>query len=343
MKDNLPTHRSITPWYWLLAGLFLLWILFVLASFYVVQNAFARPIVNYLPQMKWLVPAFSLSSVADTLLNIIIALWICFIALGTGRLILRLIISDPPSDLDQVVFGIGLGYGGLGFLVLALGLLGLLDRWLLLSLATGLTLVTLRSSLRFMRSLRLPKMSILVGLFLVLSFGLALSLALLPPSSWDGLFYHLKGPQLYLEAGRIYPGIDIPHLNFPALMEMNFMLGIALRNDVVAVLINYSFALLLVGLVYLIARELFRVKNAWWAVLFLLATSFVLSLSSWAYNDLALAFYEVSALYALLNWRRKRMTVLYRNISDDKIINASEKYYGWLILGGLVSWTQYGL
>ena len=56
---------------------------------------------------------------------------------------------------------------------------------------------------------------------------LALTLALLPPTSWDGLFYHLTGPKLYLQQGAIRPGPDIPHLNFPSLMEMNFLLAMA--------------------------------------------------------------------------------------------------------------------
>jgi 4-amino-4-deoxy-L-arabinose transferase-like glycosyltransferase len=131
---------------------------------------------------------------------------------------------------------------------------------------------------------------------------MALTIALLPPTDWDGLFYHLTGPKIHLAAGRIAPGIDIPHLNFPSLMEMLFMLGMAVRGDITAKLLHFGFSLLLAALVYLTAKRHLGLKNGWPAVLFLFSMPMVLTLSGWAYNDLALAFYQMAALYALLNW-----------------------------------------
>ena len=66
----------------------------------------------------------------------------------------------------------------------------------------------------------------------------ALLVALLPPTDWDGLFYHLTGPKLYLQAGQIVGGIDIPHLNFPSLMEMLFTWAMLLRSDIAAKLLH---------------------------------------------------------------------------------------------------------
>ncbi|MCA9947410.1 MAG: glycosyltransferase family 39 protein, partial [Anaerolineales bacterium] len=198
--------------------------------------------------------------------------------------------------------------------------------------------------------LNLPTRGITIYLLIVL--GLALILALLPPTDWDGLFYHLKGPKLYLAAGRIVGGIDIPHLSFPALFEMLFTLAMGLRGDIAAKLLHFSFIPWLMALVYLISTGFFATEacpehgrrnteekekssqisapsvankqNGWTAVLVLISMPMVLNLGAQAYNDLPLAFYQVAALVALLRWRQNEQT-------------------GWLILSGTFAGLSMGL
>lgn len=181
-------------------------------------------------------------------------------------------------------------------------------------------------------------------LYLLIVLGLALIIALLPPTSWDALFYHLKGPKLYLTAGRIVGGIDIPHLSFPALFEMLFTLAMAVRGDVAAKLLHFSFISWLMALVAMLSQNWFLAtdytegkekttsqssvssvaKNGWTAVLVLISMPMVLNLGAQAYNDLPLAFYQVAALAALLRWREKEQS-------------------GWLILSGLLCGLAMGL
>jgi hypothetical protein len=66
------------------------------------------------------------------------------------------------------------------------------------------------------------------------------------------------------------------------------------------------FALLLGGLVYLLARRHVGERLGWGAAVALYATPMVGVLAGWAYNDLALAFYQVAALYAALNGLERR-------------------------------------
>jgi 4-amino-4-deoxy-L-arabinose transferase-like glycosyltransferase len=75
-----------------------------------------------------------------------------------------------------------------------------------------------------------------------------------------------------------------------------------IRGDVSARLLHLIFALFLGGVVYLLARRALKVKNAWLSLLFLFSTPLVLVLAAWAYNDLALAFYTVAALFAFVRW-----------------------------------------
>ena len=296
-----------TPWFqWAVTVLFLAWLFYALSAYYVVQKPFSVPQLFGLAGTVatwWRFP-FSWTAVGRSLLDIAFALWIAWVALGVGLVGLKWLQLPLESTLARFLYGLGLGWGALGLFVLFLGLLGLVSSAVFYSLMLLLTAVTLLPVLRFLPQIRPSRPTKLVTLYLCLTIGMALIVALLPPTSWDGLFYHLKGPKLYLEAGRIIGGIDIPHLNFPSLLEMLFMLGMGLRGDVTAALLHFGFHGLLAGLVYLIARDLLPVPRPGTAVLILYSIPMILNLGVEAYNDLALAFYQIAALVALYKWQQ---------------------------------------
>ena len=103
-----------------------------------------------------------------------------------------------------------------------------------------------------------------------------------------------------MQHGGIRSGIDIPHLNFPSLMEMLYAWAMLLRGDVAAKLLHALFGLLLAALVYLTTRRFLTPKAAWRAVAVLGSMPMVSTLAGWAYNDLALAFFQLASLYAFL-------------------------------------------
>ncbi len=307
--------------HWLLIALFILWLFFSIASYFVVYKPITPELSATLAAQPPL--AFSVAALGRSLLDLLTALWIAFFALGLGLPIWRWLgVAEQRSKgareqgsrsvtLVPLLFSWGLGFGALGLLVLGLGLIGWLQTAVLLPTAIALTLLTLWEIWRLgirdwkLASLQSLISNKLIALFLLLTLGMALTLALLPPTDWDGLFYHLKGPQLYLAAGAIRPGIDLSHLHFPALFEMLYTLAMALRGDVSAQLLHFFFSLLLAGLVAVMARQLFGVRNGGiTAVLFLFATPMILLLGTWAYNDLPLAFYSVGALYAFIRWQK---------------------------------------
>ena len=308
-------------------ALFVIWLFYAASAYYVVQKPFSPVVIASLSAEtgSWLRFSFSGTAVLRTLLDLGTALWLTLIALGLGLWISGWLALSPLTKLEEALYGLGLGFGILGLLTLLLGLAGWLETAVFYAVVILGTLLALPKLLSFVKDLRpsLPK-SRLITLYLAIVLALGLALALLPPTSWDGLFYHLKGPKLYLAAGQIQPGIDIPHLNFPSLFEMLFMLAMVVRGDVAAKLIHYVFALMLGGLVYAITRRHLGVKNGWTAVVFLYAIPMILTLGSWAYNDLALGFYQVIALHTILYWQR----VENRN---------------WLILSGVFCGLSMGL
>ena len=274
------------------SGLFILWLFFVLASFFAVQKPFT---------------AANVLAIGRLWLDLLAAGWLGLIAVVLGAWLLSYLLPTGSSVLESLILGGGLGLGSLGLLNFGLGLAGLFRPVVAYGAAISLTLVLLPQLMRLYRRWRQWRPAnppnVLTGLYLGVVAVLTLPVALLPPTDWDGLFYHLTGPKLYLQAGHIAGGIDIPHLSFPSLMEMLFTWAILLRSDIAAKLLHTGFALLLAGLVYLIARRFFGRKPAWLAVLVFASMPMVSTLAGWAYNDLALAFYQLASLYAIINYQ----------------------------------------
>ncbi len=276
----------------LFAGLFVVWIFFTLGSFFTVQKPFS---------------AANALAIGQSLLNLLVAGWLMLVGLGLGSLLLQHFLPLDLSLAERFVFGTGLGLGAMGLLILGLGLIGLFQPLVAYGITVALSIIVVPQLRAFFRQLfrwrpvNLPNR--LTTLYLLLIGLFALLLALLPPTDWDGLFYHLTGPKLYLQAGRITGGFDVPHFNFPSLMEMLFAWAMLLRGDIAAKLLHTGFGLLLVGLVYLTTRRFLGQKAAWPAVVILAGMPMLGTLAAWAYNDLALAFYQLAAIYAIINYQ----------------------------------------
>lgn len=292
MSEN-HNHPTLS---WLLAVTFVvLWLVVAYASFYLVQKPFG--------------PEFA-AAVGDSILSTLLSLLIVLLGAALGRRLTRLVgISfDSPGEELALVTGVGLGV--LSFITLALGLVGLLYQWVFYVISAGFFLILFpdvvavcRAVLACRRVRRPPSPLIF---YLAITLGLSFLVALTPPIDWDGLFYHLTGPKLYIEQHRIVPGIDIPHLSFPSSMEMLYLYGMLLKDDVTAKLVHFWYALLLTGLVYRLARRHLSPKVAWPSVAIFASMPMIPVLASWAYNDIALAFYQLAAVYTLFNWFEDR-------------------------------------
>lgn len=324
---------------WLLSGLFILWVLAVLIGFYSVK------------EQKPFTPA-QLVGLINSLLDLLAAGWIGLLGLGLGHRLLRWLNLAESSKTsgkatalstgEILILGTGVGLGALGLLTLGLGLAGLFQRWLFIVLSIILTALLWPDWLALRRRLRQwppheDRPGRLVVLYVIVVGVYILATALLPPIDWDGLFYHLTAPKIFIQMGRIAPGIDVPHFNFPFLAEMLFAYGMLLRGDVAAKLIHALYGLLLTGLVYLTARRCLSRESAWPAVLALLSMPMIPTLAGWAYNDLALAFYQVAALYALL---RSEGAVLSSQNTQSQLSNPNLR---WLILCGIWAGLAMGL
>jgi hypothetical protein len=290
------THRTGRLVWALVASSSVAWIFVVYLAYYTVHKPLTVTVVLALADRA-----------AD------LAAWavLLFIATALGhRLLRRLSFASP---LEELIFAAGCGLGFVSLLVLALGLAGGLNRWLfyVVSLLACLVLLSdLRAIVRLLRSLRRPPsrslLDRLLVAYLLLTMCLALLACLTPPVAWDSQVYHLTGPKLFIERGKIVGDIDIPYLGFPSLLEMLFLAGMLLKSDIVAKLVHFTYALLTIGLLYSFARRYLLSATPWLAPAIYVSAPSIVVVSTWAYVDLGLAFYTFAALYAFVAWTKSR-------------------------------------
>lgn len=272
-----------------------LWLFFVHVTFYWVQKPLA--VQNAL-------------AVARSGRDLAVAVLIVGLAAALGRRTFRLLDRDFQSAPDALVYQTGLGLGLLAFATLLLGLIGLLYRGVFWGLTIALLILLFRDLRAIVSSLpglwKSWRLDRRLMVYLAITVFLALLVALTPPTDWDGLFYHLTGPKWHIAQHQILPGYDLPHLNFPGLMEMLFAYAMLLSSDVTAKLLHFVYALLLTGVTYRLARRHMAAHLGSGAVLILASMPMLPVLAGWAYNDLALAFYQMAALSALMDWLATR-------------------------------------
>ncbi len=296
---------------WLLTvGGVLLWLVVVLPAYYVVH----KPLHGELP-LPLPVTSFNLSRVVSAVLNLaadlaLLALTVVVAAAWGSRLGLWLR-ADLDPGLERWALGATLGLGLWGSLVLGLAVVGGLYRWLgyFLLLALGLAVLHppsairhLPSAIRHLHHKRVPWL----WLYITLIGLLALGTALLPPTGWDALVYHLQGPRLYVEAHRLVAAPENFYLNWPAQVEMLFTWGLLLKGDILAKLFHWAFWPLTAALLYLLAWRTVNAQVAEWAVALWASLPFVRELAGVAYADLGLTAFVLAAVYAFLRWTESR-------------------------------------
>jgi hypothetical protein len=233
--------------------------------------------------------------------------------------------------------GIGLGLQGLaGFLI---GMLGWTHPAWLIVLQLGLLLllwwrkalqvvwVDLRSMAAAWReSMATAPAWLKIAAAATLLFAFLLALA--PPSeAFDAMFYHLVGPQRFLNGIGMQPS-SVPHFWFPALPEGLFLWAQGLEVDRTTQLLHLTWAVLSVLVLWYWAGRVWQSKTAHATLMVLLSMPSLYLLASWAYTDFALTFYALTAIYAV-----------YKAFDLD----SSAPQTGWIVIAGLSSGMSMGV
>lgn len=271
-----------------------------------------------------------------------LALASTWVMLGAGRRVMRSCRSFLPrlaDPLERTVVELSIGVGLTMLLLFFMGALGLYNRSCTMALLIGLGIMSgdPRSLIRDLvsRARELSRQG--AGAFL--SFPILVGLmtffqALTPATSQDALVYHLAVPEIYIrEGGLVYvPGNF--YASFPQNVEMLFTLALLVGDSALA---NWFHWLLGVGAaagVAAVARRLAGGRGGLLAAAVFTTVPSVAVVSTWAYVDLGLVFFQMVAILAFLEWRRERRAV--RASQDAPGSRTGEKHHlGWLVLAGV--------
>ncbi len=252
----------------------LLWVTLVLAAYYWAH--------------KPLTPALA-RALGGAALDVASAAALFALAGGVGRAWLRRVDVRFWSTPERLAAEAVLGLGALALLTLGVGMVWLYT----LSVAALLGALALwarrdvrgwaREFAAWVRGARVQgRWARALAAYTLGMVALALPLALLPPTKWDVLTYHLVGPQKYLAEGRIYA---VPHnhfLGFPQLLEMLYTAQLALTAQLSGAAVLHwgvgALALMAVGgyaarrggqaAGWLAAALLLSAPSIWWELTF---------------------------------------------------------------------------
>ncbi len=315
--------RERRGWDIIAGGVFVLWVAGVVTTFYLVQEQ--RPLSPEQIHHGWrlLRGIGGASLIAGGSLS-----------MGVGGL--RLLHWRGLSPLHHLLLAATLGLGMLSVAMLAVGMAGGANMWgawgILLaawSVAPRRMLALAREAGRQLHRCWMSWPWSVRG-YILLTLGMAFLAALLPPTDWDGLFYHLTGPKLSLAEGRIgWLNRHTPQFNFPWLGESLYLLGMALSGDVTPKLLHWWSGLLITGWIVDFAHRHLGHRGSVWAVLLFTGMPMVSTLASWAYTDLFLTLFVVAE------------TALLAEATMDRATGGHATFFLAGLMGGLATGVKY--
>lgn len=243
-----------------------------------------------------------------------ISIAVVLISAAFGRKVLALLRVKTCAPIENFVFGIGIGFGVLAYVVLAAGLAGWLRSSVLVAIMAAMAAVSLREiggifrealdAIRTFARVRLSASGGLIGFSLVVLGALALIESLAPPSQldWDGLAYHLAVPKMYLSHHSIFYVPFISHSNFPFLTEMLYTVGLSFGSTAAAKLFHFWMYVASAAGIYSLCRRHFSPLTGVVGALLFMSAPVVFWEAGVAYTDITTGLYVALAVYALLNW-----------------------------------------
>ena len=258
--------------------------------------------------------------------------WLSAIALANliGWSVLRTV--SNIGSAERLTLQIGLGLGIIALSMLALGLFGATSQlllWMLLLLSLPISIYRLRKDLR---ALHRPPTRWL-AIFVVLVIVLVVIRALTPPTAWDSLVYHLTGPKLYHQAGRIHHDIDLAYLGFPKAGSMLYLLGLQLAGPALAQLFHATFFVMTLALTPGLVRRA-APGRGWLATAILVAVPSAALLAGWAYVDWITAFSGIASYALIRAWDSGKIDRALILASFYAALALNAKYTSvWLVVG----------
>lgn len=279
----------------------LLWVILTVTLYFYVYKPFS--------------PSFA-RSVGGALLDIAVMAGLATVAGGLGRWILSFLALDDWSPVERIAAAALLGYSCLAPLVLLVGAI-MLNPVTMLALLVVTAVLTRRHLVtwllelnRWWRAARTMPPQVwdrTIAVIVLWAVGLALLFALLPPTKWDVLTYHLAGAQEYVEHGRIYGAAHNHFLGFPQQVDVMYTAQLALTGRLTGGgVLQWAMGALMLLLVGGMTTRRFGLRAGLIAVSALIVGKSIWLEMTFAYSDLMPMGLAAIGLNVADSWSRAR-------------------------------------
>lgn len=225
---------------------------------------------------------------------------------------------DPDKRVDGIVYATALGLGCLAHLVFLLGAIGGLYQWAIwILIGTGLVsalhqfythrnfyLTRIRGLVAFIVRNDLThwfNIGLLVLVIIACLFPL-LANALMPPTGWDEVAYHLAVPKIYTQTHTLTYLPSIPHSNWPFEAEALYTLSLLIGSERLAQLFTWLALLLTCAGLFLFSQRFINAVVGGLAASLFAVTPMVVHLSGTAMVELLLTLFSLFAVLTWLEW-----------------------------------------
>lgn len=207
------------------------------------------------------------------------------------------------------------------YLIFTLGILGVLYKEiiLLVSIIYFIFIVLLKrkflnenvskyfkafKQIQIINNLKQSKFLIIILSLIVIQGIINFIGALGPEHAFDALWYHLTLPKIYLLNHKIefIPGGLLYYSAMPQFTEMLYAASLAVKDEILAKIIHFSFGILSTIVLYKLSRRYLSMTFSLLGVLIFYSNLVVAWESITAYIDLSRTFFEVTALLMIVNW-----------------------------------------
>jgi len=339
-KENFP--ERISGHWTIFLTIFIIWLWVVSKHYYAVNPVRLNSLGELFHWHIGQITPQRLMLLLDYLFSVCLLFLVAIVAYFLGKKFLRWLRIDFEFSLEETVFSIGLGFGVLAYMTLFLGLLGLLYT----SLFYGLLIVVfIFAMIEIIKSRkRLEKTNpavlpggmfsfaylpiwILLGSFVLLNFIMSFT----PELFYDSLTYHIGVPNYYVIKHRI---CEMPYnvaSYYPFNTEMLYTLALLLKREGLPKLLHFSSGILCLGAIFSFCKRYFSELVGIIACAIFYSIPF-LAMNSWVTgNDVALSYFFILSIYALVNYFG----------SETPSLN-STRGIKWFILAGIFSGIAMG-
>lgn len=257
------------------------------------------------------------------MVELLIFIILLFIIIPLGRKVLISIFKCRfDSFLEEAFIGFGLGTGLIGLMVLYIGLIGLLHRWIIVAILALIAILLIKDIryviskvlglLKSISTLQFSSFEKILLIFIASVWFFTLIGSLSPILGIDALSYHVRDPKLFIEAHKIIP---IPYTRdslWPFFTQMLFTLGLILKSEVLSKLFHFGFDIFSIISLYCLCRRYWPRVNALFASCVFALIPAIFTVTTYAYTELASVFYTISIFYIFFVWLdRKDMRWFY--------------------------------